>query len=246
MTEVLELGPAVLAALALAAFAGALMQRLAGQGFGMLASPVMAILAPGYLPATILITGLIFGLSGAAFDRGAITRSELPPGFAGRIIGAGVAAVIAAHVADTHYFGPLIAVMVFLGIGLSLAGLRLAIRPGSLFGAGIVSGVMGTLTGVGAPPMALLYQHEPQRRSAAMQNTFYLFGMAVSIPALGLAGLVGWKHLALALVLTPPALAAVALARPLSRRFARAKIRPLALTLAGCAATVLLAKSVWG
>jgi uncharacterized membrane protein YfcA len=94
--------------------------------------------------------------------------------------------------------------------------------------------------------MALLYQHEAQRRSAAMQNTFYLFGMAVSIPALGLAGLVGWKHLGLALILTPPALIAVALARPLSRRFARARIRPVALTLAGCAATALLVKSVLG
>jgi uncharacterized membrane protein YfcA len=32
--------------------------------------------------------------------------------------------------------------------------------PPSLFGAGILSGIMGTLAGVGEPPMELLYQHQ--------------------------------------------------------------------------------------
>lgn len=243
MAEALALGPWVLVALAATVFLGALLQRLAGQGYGMVTAPVMAMLAPGFLPTTVLATGLIFGLSGVAMDRRALALDELPPGFAGRTLGAVLAAWLALHIADTRWFGPLIAGVVYLGIALSLAGLRVAIRPGTLFASGAVAGVMGTLTGVGAPPMALLYQHEEARRAAAMQNTFYLFGMAVSLVALAVAGLVGGKHLALSVLLAPPALLAVVLARPLSARFARASLRPVALTLAGIAATALLAQS---
>jgi hypothetical protein len=42
---------------------GAVVQRLAGQAFGMIASPLIAIVAPQHLPATVLMLGLFVGLS---------------------------------------------------------------------------------------------------------------------------------------------------------------------------------------
>ncbi len=135
----------------------------------------------------------------------------------------------------------LVAAVVFLGIALSLVGARVPIAPGSLFGAGTLAGVMGTLTAVGAPPMALLYQHEPQRRSATMQNVFFLWGMLVSLLALTVAGLVGARHLFFALALLPAAALALVLAQRLAGRVAGAAIRPWALSLSGLAASVLLA-----
>ena len=42
------------AALALSVCCAAMLQRLAGQGLGMVSAPVMALLAPGHLPATLL------------------------------------------------------------------------------------------------------------------------------------------------------------------------------------------------
>ena len=64
---------------------------------------------------------------------------------------------------------------VLIGIALSLSGLRIAIRPVSLIIAGIAAGLMGTITAVGAPPMAL-YQYEPAKRARAMQNAFFFWG----------------------------------------------------------------------
>ena len=60
-------------------------------------------------------------------------------------------------------------------VGLTVLGLTFPISTGSLFVAGGVSGVMGTLTGIGAPPMAILYSSVETRRSAATQNAFYGF-----------------------------------------------------------------------
>ncbi|MBV0910789.1 TSUP family transporter [Rhodobacteraceae bacterium ASV31] len=221
-----------------------MLQRLAGQGFGMVAAPLMALVAPAFLPATILLIGFVVGVGSTVVDTSSIARRELPAGFAGRILGAGIAAWIAASVAQPEVFAVIIAGGVYLGIALSLLGVRVPIVGATLFSAGAVAGVMGTLTGVGAPPMALLYQNEERRRSAAMQNVFFAFGMVVSIGALGLAGLIGVRHLAFAAALVPFALVGLRAARPLSRRMARQSIRPYALAFAGTAATILVVKQL--
>jgi len=231
-------------AVAAAVFLGTLLQRLAGQGFGMISAPIVAMAAPEYLPATLLLIGAAVGFSASAVDPKAVTRRELPPGFAGRALGAVLAAWIAATLPDPALFAALVAGVVYLGIALSLIGVRVAIRPVSLFAAGIAAGIMGTLTAVGAPPMALLYQHETQRRSAAMQNVFFAWGMVVSILALAGVGLLGLRHIALAATLIPAALIGLALAEPLAWRVARAAIRPYALALAGLAATALLIRQI--
>lgn len=221
-----------------------MLQRLAGQGFGMIAAPVVALAAPGFLPASLLLLGLVVG-SGAIFvDWSSVTRQELAPGFAGRALGAGIAAVIAANIVNADALATLVALLVYLGIALSLVGVRVAIAPLALFSAGTVAGIMGTLTAIGAPPMALLYQHEEQKRSAAMQNAFFAWGMAVSITALAVAGLIGWPHLLFALGLLPAVGLALAIAQPLARRVEKARIRPYALGLAGVAATVLLVSQI--
>ncbi len=244
MPELAGLGWGVWSVAALAVFAGTMLQRLAGQGFGMVASPILAIVAPEFLPASVLLMGAIVGFGSASVEVSAVARHELPPGFAGRALGAVIAAWIAASLSDPGLFAALVACMVYLGILLSVVGVRVAIRPPTLFSAGLVAGVMGTLTAVGAPPMALLYQHEEARRSAAMQNTFFAFGMIFSITALAVAGLIGWRHIAFAAVLAPFVLLGLALAQPLAKRVAKASIRPWALGLAGTAATVLLLKQV--
>ena len=242
MDDVLALGWLVWGGLALAAFAGTIVQRLAGQGFGMLISPTMALLAPEFLPSAVLLLGLIVGFGSISFELSALNKSELPAGFAGRTVGAVLAAWIAVTVVQSGEIAPLVAGMVYLGIILSLLGVRVAIRPVSVFIGSVVSGIMGTLTAVGAPPMALLYQHEEARRSAAMQNAFFAFGMIVSIGALLVAGLVGLRHLMLAVSLVPFVFLGLRAAQPIAKHVAKSSIRPYALGLAGCAATILLTK----
>lgn len=228
-----------------AALLGTALQRLAGQGFGMIAAPIFALVAPEFLPTSILLVGIAVGLSSAAFDLRAVERRDLLPGFVGRALGAFIAAAIASKLAgQAELFAAVVACVVYLAIGLSLIGVSVAITPPALVIAGTTGGIMGTLTAVGAPPMALLYQHAEQRRSAATQNVFFCFGMVVSIFALWLQGLVAAHHIALAVALLPAVPLGIAISQPLAKRVARRSIRPVALGLAGCAATVLLLKTL--
>jgi uncharacterized membrane protein YfcA len=223
-----------------AVFAGTLLQRLAGQGFGMLAAPLIALIAPEVLPAALLFLGIAVGIGSVSVDTKALNVRELPSGFAGRALGAVIAAWLAARLAAPEAIAALVAVTVYLGIGLSLIGVRVAITRVSLFCAGTVAGIMGTLTAIGAPPMALLYQHENQRRSTAMQNAFFCWGMVVSVAALGWQGLLTREALVYAALMLPAVPLALWVARPVAARVARAAIRPWALALAGLAATTLV------
>ena len=104
---------------------------------------------------------------------------------------------------------------------------------------------MGTITAVGAPPMALLYQYEPARRARAMQNTFFFWGMCISVLALAWQDLINAKHLIFAGSLLPAIVLGLAVSMPLAKRLERQTIRPYALGLSMVAATTLIARLVF-
>jgi len=245
MLEYLALSPAEYAVAATGIFMGTFLQRLSGQAFGMVSAPILAMAAPAYLPATLLFLGIFVGLTSTALDTSQITKSELAPGFSGRALGAVIGAILAMIAVRSSLISLLVAGIVYLGIGLSLVGIRVAIRPVTLFSAGTLAGIMGTLTGIGAPPMALLYQHEETRRAAAMQNAFFFWGMVVSILSLAIAGFVTLRHIAFAGALAPAAVGALFLSQRVAGSFAKRRIRPFALTLAGIAATILVIRTLY-
>ncbi|MBM2576183.1 TSUP family transporter [Jannaschia sp. Os4] len=231
-------------ACAAAVAVGCALQRLSGAGFGMMASPVMVLVAPEWMPATVLLLGVAVGIGSAAQGWDAVARGDLPPGMAGRTLGAGVAAVVATAVVGTEALPLVVGIVVLLGVALSVAGLRVPITGATLFGAGTTAGVMGTLTGIGAPPMALLYADVEARRAAATQNAFFGFGMIVSLAALAAAGLIGLRHLAFAASLAPLVPLTLWASRPFAARVEKGAIRPWALGLATLAATVLIVRTL--
>ncbi len=210
----------------------------------MFAAPVMAMVAPEWLPGTVVLVGFVIG-SGALLNmRDAVQWTDLPAGFSGRIVGAGVAAYIATAVVGTDALAIIVGFVVLFAVGLTILGLTFPISNSSLFVAGGVGGVMGTLTGVGAPPMAILYANIETRRSAATQNAFYVFGSFVAIFVLSLAGILNLPQIAFAASLALLVPFALQASRPLAVRFERGAIRPWALGLATLSALALLGRSL--
>ncbi|WP_231559155.1 sulfite exporter TauE/SafE family protein [Paracoccus sp. PAMC 22219] len=236
------LGPWMICALTVCV--GTLVQRLSGAGYGMFAAPVMALVAPDWLPGTVILVGFVVGIGSLLNTRDAIRWQDLPPGFAGRILGTAVAAYIATAVVGTDGLAIIVGFVVLIAVALTVLGLTFPISSGSLFIAGGVSGVMGTLTGIGAPPMAILYSKVDTRRAAATQNAFYGFGTLISIIALSIAQVLTFPQLAFAASLAPLVPFALLVSRPLATRFERGAIRPWALGLATISALVLLSRSV--
>ena len=95
-------------------------------------------------------------------------------------------------------------------------------------------------TQVGAPPMAILYSGEEAKRSRAMQNLFFLWGMLWSLGSLTALGLVEGSDLLLALALAPSAGVALIVSRPVAKLMDGRSIKPFALTASGLGALTLL------
>ena len=96
-----------------AIFCGTIVQRLSGQAYGMIAAPVMALVAPQHLPAAIILLGVMVGAGAISMDMSAVNWREAGPGFAGRAAGAGAGAAIAAASARKARFfkGPFLRIV---------------------------------------------------------------------------------------------------------------------------------------
>ena len=68
-----ELGPWLVCAMAV--FLGTLVQRLSGAGYGMFAAPVMALVAPEWLPGTVVLVGFLIGAGSLLNARDAVLRT---------------------------------------------------------------------------------------------------------------------------------------------------------------------------
>ena len=241
---VVDVSMPIFGALGLAVFLGTILQRLAGQGFGMIAAPIAALVAPQHLPATILLLGIVVGASALSMDLKAVSWKEAAPGFFGRALGAFAGAGIAAAISAQSGFGVLVGALILFAVGLSASGLHLPITNRNLFLAGTTAGVMGTVVAVGAPPMAILYANEDPVRSRAMQNLFYAWGMVWSVSALLIAGLIDVSDVLLTLALVPIAVSALFLSRPMAHWAAAWPMKPIALSIAGLAAIMLIGRSI--
>lgn len=235
--------PLVMATVALVVVAASVVQFGLGMGFGLMAAPLLALLDPALVPAPALMLGMLTSGWVAWSEREAIRWDEVATGTAGRI--AGVAAAIATLnlVHDQQTFLLLFGLLVGLAVVLSLAGRRLAFNRGSLVAMSALSGLMATITSVGAPPLALIYQGRPAREARPTLGAFFAVGCLISLAGLFAGGFAGWRHLALAALMLPPMLVGRAISRRLKGRFDH-RYRVALLTLAGGAAILLIARGL--
>jgi uncharacterized membrane protein YfcA len=112
--------------------------------------------------------------------------------------------------------------------------------------AGWVSGVTGTATSIGGPPLALLYQHRPGPQVRSTLAVYFIFGATLSLVGLGLGGALHTRDLALAAVLAPFLLVGSAAARPVRARIDVGHTRTAVLAVCAASAIALLVRSVVG
>ncbi|MFI6028150.1 sulfite exporter TauE/SafE family protein [Amycolatopsis magusensis] len=217
---------------------GALLQVSIGFGLGMLAAPVIALVDPSLIPVVLLL--LATGVTAATV---LIERAHLDLRGAGWALGGRVPGTIAG--AALVAFSPAralalcVAGVVVLGVVASLRGFRPHPTPRAVALAGAASGLMGTATSIGGPPMALVWQRYAGPRLRGTMSAFFLVGSLLSLGALAIAGVVHAETLRYSAFLAPAAAAGVLLARPLSRWLDPDRTRWIAMALAVTGAATL-------
>jgi uncharacterized membrane protein YfcA len=219
-------------------FAGAV-QGSTGFGFGMLGAPLLAMIDPVLVPAPVLMTGLIITISTSIRERESIDTRGLTISLAGRLVATGLAVAVLSLL-DPVTFSYLFAAIILLAVALSASGLRIPHNVGTLFAAGFASGFMGTLTSVGAPPMALAYQDRAGPTTRATLSVFLLVGAMISILALAFAGAIGPEQLAMTAVMAPLAATGFLFSSWTRRLVDRGHLKTIVLVTSAAAAVAMI------
>ncbi|HEY9319035.1 MAG TPA: sulfite exporter TauE/SafE family protein [Achromobacter sp.] len=233
------------AAMALVVFGAAVAQGVGGIGFAMFAAPVAAMFFPQLAPGPLLTLGGFISLLTALRERAFIDWSAVSYALAGRVVGTLIAIYAMASFAP-QALGVLFACLILAAVALSVAGLRFTATPGRVSGAGVASGLMGTMTSVGAPPIAIVLQHAPPPRLRATLGVVLFLGSIFSLAMLALAKRYTGYHAGLALSLAPFLLAGFAVSNRLRALLPPQAVRGVLLAVCALGAAGVLAKAFWG
>jgi uncharacterized protein len=239
----IHLGPSAYAVVLVVVALGAAVQGSVGFGANLVAVPVVAVIEPEALPATLTL--LIVPLAAAMVrrERHGVDWHAVGWLMAGRVPGTVIGSLVVAWVAG-ETLSVLAGAGVLVAVAMSLLTTTIPVTRRTMFGAGTVSGAMGTATSIGGPPLALLYQHHEGPVLRATLAATFAAGTMLSLVGLAVAGAIAGWQVALAAALFPGTLAGVALSTPLTRRLDGALLRPAVLAFAAIAAVVAVVRGL--
>ena len=192
-------------------FVAAILQMVTGMGFGMIAAPLLALVKPELVPGTVLAMGLVVAASGTWRERKNISLGELKLGVGGRLIGSAIAAMILLLIPSVEVFMILFGALMLAAVSLTASGLQITFNKTNLLNLSIVSGVMGTITAVGAPPMAIIYHNRPAKIVRPTLNAFFGSGAVIGLVSLYFSGWLPPVTLLVAVMLLPAMLIGIRL-----------------------------------
>lgn len=225
----------------LVTFAAAFVQAASGLGFAMVAIPLLVLLDPALVPGPSLFASIFLAITMAVTGRRLIVPREvrwLAPGLiVGTVLGATILAMVPAGGLEL-VFG----VTILIAVAISLAGGAAPLTPPALTVGGFASGLMGTVSGIHGPPLAVLYHRSSPEKTRAMIAIVFACGFALSLIALAFAGRFGLRELALGAAIFPGVAAGWVAARLIAPRLPVALIRLAMLALAGASGALLVAR----
>ena len=174
-------------------------------------------------------------------NRAEVQGWEIRWGIVGRIVGTAFGAALLSVIAR-EYTAPLIAVLVLIAVGFTLAGRRLRVTIPNLVGVAAISGFMGTVASIGGPPLALLYYDQTGGRIRGTLSGIFIVGSVVAVFSLTLIDRFGQAELLAALAMTPAIFIGYFLSRSVSGFLERGYLKPAVLTVSAAASLFILGR----
>jgi uncharacterized membrane protein YfcA len=227
-----------------AIFSGSVLQGAVGYGLALVAAPVLFLVDERLVPAPLLLSALMLTVSSAYRDRHAIDFNGLLWGSAGRIPGTVIGAAILAALPPERLAGPL-GVIVLLAVAMSASGMRVGPGPRTLLFAGLLSGIMGTTSSIGGPPLAMVYQHSPGDEIRGTLGGFFVIGCLMSLFGVAAVGRLGTYELVWGASLLPAVVLGFAVSSRLTPWIDRGYTRPAVLAVAAVGGVSVMIRQLW-
>ncbi|MGP7734776.1 MULTISPECIES: sulfite exporter TauE/SafE family protein [Oceanimonas] len=224
---------------ALAVAAGAFVQGSTGMGFALIVAPVLGLLAPALLPVSLLVLMLPLNAMIAWRERRSIDLLGTRWISLGRVVGTfgGLWVLVVL---------PLNQLNVLIGVSTIAAVLASWLAPAfspnrrAYVSTGVITGITETATGIGGPPLALVYQHMPVATLRASVATCFLIGELVSLLVLALNGRLQPELLQPVAGLLPALAVGLVLSQLVHRRLDARSLRRFVLLFAFTSGTLVL------
>lgn len=239
MAEWLDVSLGVWFGCATSLFLGAFVQRATGFGLAVIGTPLILILEPRLVPAVLVMFGLLVALMMVGTYRREIRVDAVGMALVGRVPGT-LLGVWLLLVAPLVVLEKLIALIVLSSVAVSLCKISVPLNRLSLFVAGVVSGIFGTVSAIGGPPIALLMHRLPADSARANLSAFFIASATMTLLALLVAGKVQLWHLGLAVTFLPAVVLGNVLASRIAHRLDRRTLQRSSLILSTIAALGLL------
>lgn len=233
----------MVAVLAATLVVGAAVQGLVGLGLGLVAAPVTMLLEPRLMPDLMLWLAMLLPMATLLREHQEIDWRGLGWSLGARLPGTVVGVALVATF-STDALGIAVSLMVLVSVLLTAKAVVLPVNRGTLLSAGFASGITGTATSIGGPPLAILLQHRTPRQIRTTLAVYFMLGASFSLLGLLISGRLEQQVLVLALLLSPCLLVGLALARALHGAVPRDRVRFAVLGVCGASALVLLVRSL--
>ncbi|MCP5031342.1 MAG: sulfite exporter TauE/SafE family protein [Actinomycetia bacterium] len=223
---------------------GSILQSTTGFGLGLVTAPVLVLIDPTLVPTVILGIAVPLALLMVVRERHEFDIHAAKWALTGRLIGA-AAGSWAVVVLGSRELSIAFALSLLVAVAVSASGFKGGGgSTGVMATAGFLSGVMGTVTSIGGPMMALALQHETGPRLRTMMASFLAFGGLLSLILLAIVGEFRPREMALAAILAPITLIGLFVSRWTVKILDQGAVRPAILAFASIAAVLILGRTL--
>lgn len=224
---------------------GALVQSAVGFGVAVVAAPVIVVVRPDLMPASLLVTSLALPVWELVAGGRDIDWRLFGSATAGRLalLPVGVWLVTVSS-ADT--IAVIVGVMVLVAVLASVTPLEVRAAPVPALLAGMLAGISGTAASIGGPFFGLVLQHEQPARLRSTLAAFFVVGASSALIGLAVAGHVNPAQVLAGLGWIPFVALGAACAYPLRSRFDRNLLRTAVLWVAALAGVSVLIRAAVG
>ena len=218
---------------------GAFVQRATGFGLAVIGAPLLLMLEPRLVPVVLVLFGFTISLMMVRHYWHEVRLDTIGVALIGRLPGnaLGIWLLLAAPMVMLE---KLIAVIVLFAVLVTLCRFQLPVNRFTLFMAGVLSGVFGTVAAIGGPPIVLLMHGFPPDRMRGNLAAFFILTSLLTLLTLALAGQLSVWHFKLALTFLPAVLLGNAVADAVAHRLDTRLLQMASLALCTLAALGLL------
>lgn len=223
---------------ALMLFLGCTIQTAIGFGMAVVAAPILVIMKPEWVPYILTVVALFLSMSNAWQQRHQILWKQLAAPVISRVPGTLLGTWLLLLM-PIFWLQIAVASMVMMTVVVSLWLKPFQPTTMNMGIAGFVSGVTGTTTSIGGPPLALVLQHSSGATARANLSIYFVYSCILSLVSYGLAGLLTKELLIISMSFIPIAIVGFFCGRKL-QHWVDNRFRPILLSLCSLSAMIVI------